>query len=158
MPVVVHFDGACEPARGGGVAAYGFTIEGEGRDREECGLAVRPNAPTATNNVAEYLGAIRALEFLARSGYSGPVEVRGDSQLVIRQSTGEYAVRTAHLKPLHDRLMELAQGFEEVRFRWVPRDANRRADALSKEGLLRRAPTSGSPGSSGPSARPGKSP
>ncbi|MHB1866510.1 MAG: ribonuclease HI [Thermoplasmata archaeon] len=136
--VVVHFDGACEPARGGGVAAYGFTVEGEGQDREASGLAVPRNDPSATNNVAEYVGAIRALEFLARSGYSGPVEIRGDSQLVIRQSTGEYAVRTAHLKPLHDRLMELTKSFEEVRFRWVPREENQRADALSKQGLLGR--------------------
>jgi ribonuclease HI len=120
------------------VAAYGFTVEGGGHDREECGLAAPPHAPEATNNVAEYVAAIRALEFLARSGYSGPLEVRGDSQLVIRQATGKYAVRAAHLKPLYERLMELSQGFQEVRFRWVPREENQRADALSKQGLFAR--------------------
>jgi len=124
------------------VAAYGFTIEGGGLDREESGLAVPRHDPTATNNVAEYIGAIRALEYLARCGYSGPVEVRGDSQLVIRQATGAYTVRAPHLKPLYDRLMELTRGFEEVRFRWVPREENRRADALSKQGLIGRRPSS----------------
>ncbi len=124
------------------MAAYGFTVEGGGHEREECGLAVPRHDPSATNNVAEYIGAIRALEFLARSGYAGPVEVRGDSQLVIRQATGAYTVRAPHLKPLYDRLMELTRSFEAVRFRWVPREENRRADALSKQGLIDRGTSS----------------
>lgn len=134
------------------MAAYGFTVEGEGHDWEESGLAAPPNDPGATNNVAEYVGAIRALEFLARSGYSGPVEVRGDSQLVVRQATGEYAVRAPHLKPLFERLMELTRNFKEVRFRWVPRAENQRADALSKQGLRVRAVPAGSDDS--PGSRP----
>jgi len=145
MVVVVHFDGACEPARGGGVATYGFVVEGEGRDREEMGLAVPPHDPRATNNVAEYTAAIRALEYLVESGYSGAVELQGDSQLVIRQASGKYAVRAAHLRPLWERLTELARRFPEVRYRWVPREMNRRADALSKEAMARYSAAMGKP-------------
>ncbi|EQD47952.1 ribonuclease H [mine drainage metagenome] len=82
-------------------------------------------------------------------------EIRGDSQLVIRQSTGEYAVRTAHLKPLHLRLMELTRGFDRVRFRWVPREQNQRADGLSKQGLLCQSTADRSRRSQGSPARGG---
>ena len=133
--VQVHFDGACEPAHGGGIATYGFVAEGEGLRHEEGGLAVPPWSRHATNNVAEYAGAIRALEWLVSRGYAGPVLVLGDSQLVIRQMNGEYEVRAEHLKQYHQHLHALAGRFAEVRFAWVPRAENARADALTKEAL-----------------------
>lgn len=133
--VAVHFDGACQPPRGGGVAAYGFTVEGEGLDHEERGLAVPPGSERATNNVAEYAGAIRALEYLRSRSFRGIVLLLGDSQLVLRQMSGEYEVRAEHLKPYHAHLEALSRSFEEVRFQWVPREENVRADALSKEAI-----------------------
>jgi ribonuclease HI len=135
LPVRVHFDGACDPARGGGVATYGFTVEGEGLDHEEFGLAVPPGSERATNNVAEYVGAVRALEYLVSRGYSGVVIVVGDSQLVIRQMSGEYEVKAEHLRPYHDHLEALALRLGEVRFEWVPREENTRADELTKFAL-----------------------
>jgi ribonuclease HI len=133
--VVVHFDGACQPPRGGGVAAYGFTVHGASIEHEGSGLAAPPGSPMATNNVAEYMAAIRALEYLSARGYRGPVEMLGDSQLVIRHLSGEYELRAAHLRPLLERLRLLVQGFADVQFRWIPRSENVRADALSKRGL-----------------------
>ncbi|HXQ48460.1 MAG TPA: ribonuclease HI [Thermoplasmata archaeon] len=135
-PVLVHFDGACQPARGGGIATFGYTIVGGGWDLEDSGLAVRPYSQHATNNVAEYVGVIQALERLHGLGWVGPLEVRGDSQLVIRQMQGEYAVRAAHLREYHARLAQLAETFTEVRWVWVPREQNRRADALSQLALV----------------------
>ncbi|MCI4358486.1 MAG: ribonuclease HI family protein [Thermoplasmata archaeon] len=142
--VTVHFDGACQPPRSGGTAAYGFTISGEGLDREESGLAVPPGSERATNNVAEYTAAIRALEYLRDRGYDGAVLLVGDSQLVVRQMEGEYEVRAEHLRAYHQRLAALSKEFEEVRFLWVPRDENRRADELSKEAIERVRPVSSS--------------
>ncbi len=131
----MHFDGACQPPHGG-VAGYGFTIEGA-FEHEEGALAVRPGAPHASNNVAEYAGAIAALEWLARQGYRGPVLVRGDSQLVLRQMEGRYRVRADHLKAYHAQLSDLVRRFSEVRFEWISRSANARADALSKRAIER---------------------
>ncbi len=142
-PVVVHFDGACQRVGGGPVAAFGFTVEGAGYDHEESGLAVPPHHERATNNVAEYVGAIRALEWLRAAGFTGEVLVEGDSQLVIEQMRGEYQVRAEHLRPYHDWLTKLAASFARVEFRWVRREANTRADALSKEGIERAAPDVG---------------
>lgn len=134
-PVQVQFDGASIGARAG----WGFTVQGAGIDHEGHG-GLRVEGPDAssrstTNNVAEYTGAIRALEYLLSRGYRGPVAVFGDSQLIVRQFQGEYRVRAEHLVPLYERLRSLAREFERVSFEWVPRELNRRADALSKQGL-----------------------
>lgn len=137
--VRVHFDGACQPPRGGGVSTYGFLVEGAGFLHEECGLAVRPFSEHATNNVGEYVAAIRALEWLTANGFRGPVLLLGDSQLVIRQFTGAYAVRKDHLKEYHRWLTELSKRFSVVRFEWIPRAENSRADALSKQALAEHA-------------------
>lgn len=137
--VVVHFDGASQRVRGESIATYGFTIDGIGHPVEDCGLAVTPGAEHATNNVAEYSGAICALERLRHEGFRGHVILRGDSQLVIRQMTGEYRVETEHLRAYHERLTQLVREFAVVRFEWVPREENGRADALSKLALEQEA-------------------
>lgn len=136
-PVEVHFDGACEPARGGGIATYGFTIHGAGFHHEDLGLAVPPFHVRATNNVAEYVAAICALEWLVRAGYTGEVVLYGDSQLVVRQMSGEYEVRAEHLRPYHERLRQLTGLFSRSEIRWIPREENQRADTLSKEAIAR---------------------
>ncbi|MEM0128876.1 MAG: ribonuclease HI family protein [Thermoplasmata archaeon] len=132
---LVHFDGACQTVDGVRVATYGYTVVSASGHREGRGLAVPPGAPHATNNVAEYCAAIRALEELRAEGYAGKVLVRGDSQLVLRQMDGSYAIRSEHLKAYHERLRQLVSGFSEVRFEWVPRSQNAIADALSKQAL-----------------------
>lgn len=134
-PVVVHFDGACQPPGSEGVAGWGYVIDGSGFHYEDFGLATRPYSAHSTNNVAEYVGAIRALEQLRSIGYSGDVVVEGDSQLVVRQMNGEYEVRKEHLKAYHEWLRRLAADFRKVEFRWVPREENTVADALSKRAV-----------------------
>jgi ribonuclease HI len=140
-PVHVHFDGACQPPKGPGVATFGFTVEGPGLDVEDSGLATPPYSERSTNNVAEYVAAIRALEWLREHGYRGPVVLSGDSQLVIRQMNGEYEVRAEHLRAYHEWLVRLAGEFTSVRWQWIPRSQNARADALSKEALAEAGPT-----------------
>lgn len=131
----MYFDGACQPPQGGGVAAFGFTVRGGGLEHNDCGTAVEPGSPEATNNVAEYVGAIRALEYLREQGYRGRVQVFGDSALVIGQVSGRFKVRAEHLRAYRDRLLGLAAEFERASFEWVPRTENRMADALSKQGV-----------------------
>jgi len=133
--VEVHFDGACEPPKGRGVATFGYRIEGGGFLHEDFGLAVRPYSDHATNNVAEYVAAIRALEWLVDQRYAGDVVLLGDSQLVIRQMLGDYRVRAEHLVAYHEHLEQLTRKFHGVEFRWIPREENGRADALSKRAL-----------------------
>lgn len=150
--VEVHFDGACQPPRGGGVSTYGFVIKGGGFQYEECGLAVRPFSEHATNNVGEYVAAIHALEWLHAHGFRGRVVLFGDSQLVVRQFNGEYAVRKEHLQEYHRWLTTLAGRFSAVRFEWIPRAQNAHADMLSKQALAEHAaqPTNPRGGGRGP--------
>jgi ribonuclease HI len=133
---VVHFDGAFQAIRGHRYAAYGFTVDGA-FEYEECGLAVPPDSDRATNNVAEYAGAIAALEWLRRQKFEGVVVLHGDSQLVVRQMEGEYEVRSDRLRPYHEHLQALRPIFSETRFVWIPREENTRADELSKLGIDR---------------------
>jgi ribonuclease HI len=96
----------------------------------------------ATNNEAEYralaAGLARALALGAEA-----VEVCSDSELLVRQLTGRYRVREPRLQALAEEvrrlLAALPGGFE---IRHVPREQNRRADALANRALDagRRAP------------------
>lgn len=91
----------------------------------------------ATNNVAEYQGLIMGLAEAARLGVRR-LEVRMDSELVVRQMIGQYQVRNAGLKPLFAEARRLLERFEQVDFRHVPREQNHLADALANRAMDRR--------------------
>jgi len=135
MVVVVHFDGLCEPVNPGGVAAYGFVVYRDGA-RVHAGRGVVGAGylgDDVTNNVAEYTALVKALEWLVENGFAGEeLVVRGDSQLVIRQLRGEYAVRSPRVAPLYSRVRELLRYFRSVKLEWVPRELNAEADSLSR--------------------------
>lgn len=137
--IVVYFDGLCEPVNPGGIATYGFVVYRDGvRLAEGRGFAGAGFlGGVATNNVAEYTALIRALEWLLDHELNGEeLVVRGDSQLVVRQLQGVYAVRSERLVPLYRRARELLSHFPRYRLEWVPREENSEADALSVEALL----------------------
>ncbi len=84
--------------------------------------------------MAEYTAVIRALEWLLENGYRDEkVEVCSDSQLCMFQLQGHYAVRSPRIWLLYERASGLARRFRSVRFRWVPREQNEEADALSRK-------------------------
>ena len=87
-----------------------------------------------TNNVAEYRALLAGLESALRHG-ADPLTVCMDSELVIRQMTGEYRVKHPGLKPLHADARVLADRLAHVNFRAVPREENARADRLVNETL-----------------------
>ena len=91
----------------------------------------------ATNNQAEYQGAIAALEAALGLG-AREVELRMDSELVVRQLSGRYRVRNPRLIPLHNRILALRSRFQRVSVTHVPREQNRVADRLANEALDRR--------------------
>jgi ribonuclease HI len=126
--IEAFFDGLCDP-NPGGVATYGFVVKRNGKKvHEGRGLACPPKTAQATNNVAEYTGAIKALEYLADKKETGPVILRGDSDLVIKQVRGEYKVKSPLLAPLYRRIGELAARFPSLTFEWIPRERNSEAD------------------------------
>jgi len=129
--IEAYFDGLCEP-NPGGVATYGFVIKRDGKKIDEGhGLAGTPKTPQATNNVAEYTGLIKALEWLVAHKTKGPVIVRGDSDLIVRQVKGEYKVKSGLLAPLHAQVKELLEELPDLRLEWIQRERNADADRLT---------------------------
>ena len=100
---------------------------------QEVGALSRRIGPT-TNNRAEFLALIAGLEEAQRLG-ARRIEVRVDSELVVRQLSGRYRVRHPALRPLYERARTLLSGFEEANLRQVPRELNCRADALANAAL-----------------------
>jgi ribonuclease HI len=112
-------------ARGNpGPAAVGYRIEDEaGEVLDEAGRAIG----VATNNEAEYRALITALERAAALG-AREAEVRSDSELLMRQMTGRYRVKSPHLRELWDEAQRAADRLERVRYVEVRRTENADAD------------------------------
>ena len=90
-----------------------------------------------TNNVAEYLALVYALQEACRMGCQR-ISVKTDSELLARQLTGQYKVRDAQLRLLHDLALHLTEGFAAWRIDHVPRTQNRLADRLAGQAAKRR--------------------
>jgi ribonuclease HI len=127
--LVVNVDGG---SRGNpGPAAIAAVIASpEGEVFEERGERIGE----ATNNVAEYRALLLGLERAAELG-AREVEVIGDSELVVRQVRGEYKVKDAGLRPLHQRVRDLLETFDRWSIRHVRREENEAADVLVNAAL-----------------------
>lgn len=127
--VIAHADGA---SRGNpGPASYGCVYlgpDGEPAFGEAAAIGV------ATNNVAEYRGCLAALQRLHGWGVQSAI-VRLDSQLVVRQLSGQYRVKDATLKGWYDEVRKVARGFQTLRFEHVPRKENAAADRMANLAL-----------------------
>lgn len=125
---VLRTDGG---ARGNpGPAGAGIVLE------VEDGATVRAGRylGVTTNNVAEYEALVWGLEN-ARALGVGELAVYADSELVVRQLTGEYRVKNPGLKPLHERALSLMRSFDRVEVRYVPREENRAADEMANAAM-----------------------
>jgi len=91
-----------------------------------------------TNNVAEYAGLLAALRHALEMGFDR-LEIRSDSQLLVRQINGEYKVKNPDLKRLHAVALALIRRIGNVRVRHVPREQNKEADRLANEAMDTRA-------------------
>ncbi|KAI5316794.1 hypothetical protein L3X38_036501 [Prunus dulcis] len=83
-----------------------------------------------SNNVAEYEALIIGLE-IALEMHIDCLQAYGDSQLVVRQLNGQYAVRNATLVSYHDRAKYLMSQFQDIHVSHIPRSENDKADALA---------------------------
>src|ERR1051325_8796895 len=126
--VTIFTDGG---ARGNpGPAAYAYVIQRAGEpDIEEKAFIGRN-----TNNVAEYMGLIKALEHALHLGVTRAT-VFSDSLLMVNQMNGEYRVKNAGLLPLFQQATQLRRQFATCHLRHIRRDANQQADRLCNEAL-----------------------
>jgi ribonuclease H / adenosylcobalamin/alpha-ribazole phosphatase len=88
----------------------------------------------ATNNVAEYRALVAGLEKAVELAVD-ELEVVSDSELLVRQMTGEYKVKNETLRDLNEEAEALARRLGRVRYTAVRREHNELADRLVNEAL-----------------------
>jgi ribonuclease HI len=153
-PILIYIDGA---SRGNpGEAGFGiYVADAAGAER----AALYGYLGRASNNVAEYQALIHALRWALEQG-ERRVRVFSDSELVVRQIEGRYKVKHPAMIPLHREASSLLRRFETASVAHVPREQNRKADALANEALDRKATSHDleSPALESPAKRDSKAP
>ena len=127
--LVAHVDGG---ARGNpGPAGYGVLIDDESGRRV---VELSRYLGHRTNNYAEYMGLLAALEYALEHGAQA-LEVISDSELMVRQINGAYKVRSPILLDLYKQAKSKISGLAWFRMRHVLRSQNREADALANRAM-----------------------
>ena len=126
---IINIDGASRGNPGPSAAAW-VIQDKDGQILIEEGLYLGKE----TNNRAEYFGLLFGLED-ALLLKADSVEVRSDSQLLVRQMTGEYRVKNTDLKPIYLRAKRLSQSIANFKITHVPREENKVADHAANVAL-----------------------
>lgn len=87
-----------------------------------------------TNNEAEYLALIAALEFVKEHKLNGKINIFADSQLLVKQMKGEYKVKAPTIIPLFGRVNGLVFGLD-IKYYWIRREENMVADSLANKAI-----------------------
>jgi ribonuclease HI len=132
VSLIVHVDGG---ARGNpGPAGAGVVIA------DDAGRKIFEGAfflGTQTNNTAEYLALLHALERIGRNA-GQTITVHSDSELLVRQLTGEYRVKNPRLAELHGQVQIALLKVSRWTVRHIAREQNHRADELANLAMDRR--------------------
>lgn len=93
-----------------------------------------------TNNDAEYNAVIFALKkFKALFGKAiaetSEVEIRSDSELLVKQLNGEYKLENEKIQKFFIEIWNLKIDFKSVKFKHISREKNKEADRLVNEVL-----------------------
>jgi ribonuclease HI len=132
MKYILQTDGG---SRGNpGIAGAGAVLSDEqGRVLKEGSrpLGMMPN------NEAEYHGLLLGLELVKKTlgkekSKTAQIEVRMDSELIIKQLTGEYQIKETRLQMLFMKIWNMrVETFKHITFQHISREQNRRADELA---------------------------
>lgn len=124
---LIYTDGGAEPNPGPG--SIGVVIQ----DQQGKTIAtISRSVGTVTNNQAEYMAVIAALEKAVSLGFN-EIDMRADSELIVRQINGRYRVKNANLKPLYQKVVDLKSRLKSFTITHIPRNLNKEADRLAGE-------------------------
>ena len=125
----IHIDGASRGNPGpAGIGVLILGADGGVVERLHRGIG------EATNNIAEYRALLLGLERTLALGVED-LEVRSDSELLVRQLQGRYRVKHPGLQPLYEASRKQIASFRRFEVRHVPRELNAEADALANLGI-----------------------
>lgn len=103
-------------------------------DTGEVLLEIAKFIGVATNNVAEYLALKAGLEGAFSINEAARILVRMDSKLVIEQMMGTWKIKHPDMIQLAGEVQQIARG-HEIKWMWIPREENSRADALANKAM-----------------------
>jgi len=126
--VALYIDGAARDNPG--PAGIGIVLKEGDRVVAEIGEYIG----RTTNNVAEYRALLRGLEEAKARG-ARAVDVRSDSELLVRQLKREYRVKSPDLSPLYLEANRLLTSFVRYSVHKIPRGENAAADALANRAI-----------------------
>ncbi len=127
--IIAHVDGGSRGNPGPAASAFVLT-DAEGKQL----LAKAVFLGEATNNVAEYTAALRALQ-AAKSLGTKQVTLYSDSELLVRQLNKQYKVKSEQLRPLFAKAVALLEDFDNWQVRHILRKDNEQADQLVNRAL-----------------------
>ena len=103
-------------------------------DTGEVLLEVARFIGVATNNVAEYLALKAGLEGAVSLNPAARILVRMDSKLVIEQMSGAWKIKHPDMIQLAAEVQKISRPLE-IKWMWIPREQNSRADALANKAM-----------------------
>ena len=115
-----------------GPSGIGVVIEGPGGETTRIAKWIG----NQDNNVAEYLALLEAMQH-AVSVNARTLHVYSDSEVVVKQMTGEYSCRSPRLYSLNWTCRKLARSFT-FSITHVPRENNREANDLANSAVKSR--------------------
>ncbi|MDP2741318.1 MAG: ribonuclease HI family protein [bacterium] len=134
--IIIYTDGG---SRGNpGKAGIGVVFCNEmGQEIKKYGEYLGDNL---TNNEAEYSAVIFALKkfkalFGKKLAESSEVEIRSDSEFLVKQMNGEYKVLDEKIQKLFIEVWNLKLDFELIKFKHIVREKNKEADRMVNEAL-----------------------
>ncbi len=134
--IIIYTDGG---SRGNpGPAAVGVMFCNEkGQSIKEYSEYIGDNL---TNNEAEYKAVIFALKkfkavFGKKLAKNSEVEIRSDSELLVKQINAQYKILNENIQPLFLEIWNLKFDFKKLKFKQIPREKNKQADRLVNEAL-----------------------
>lgn len=125
----LYVDGAS--ASNPGKAGVGVVLKVNGRTVKKISKPIG----VTTNNVAEYTALIEGLKLALTEGLS-KLKIYSDSELVVKQVSGDYKVKDKNLLRLYKQVKELEKQFSDIEIVHVRRENNKEADKLAKSATL----------------------
>lgn len=124
----IYCDGASRSNPG--EASVGISILKDNKEID----TIKKRIGIATNNVAEYLGLIEALEYCIEKNIM-EVVIYLDSLLVVQQVNLKYKVKSKKLQEYYNQAVDLINQINNIEINHVRREFNKRADQLANQAL-----------------------
>ena len=151
--LMINCDGLCEP-NPGGVACWAWIAYSPKGARVREAYGTLGSGQTMTGNLAEYHAVLEALRYtrgrltmLAEREMG--VVIYTDSQLVVKQVTGEWQVNAPGLITIRSQVVAFFDWFKEacvpLQFVWIPREQNAAADELTRKAYQEARPATRPP-------------